>query len=84
MSIKPAKIFIVWTSLLSVAFAALLLPNIVDKYGIWLSLFYASLGVCVIWLVHFGIGKFIEWTVEEEIKRKSPNPGKNINNQLVE
>lgn len=83
MSIKPAKIFIVWTSLLSVTFAALLLPNIVDKYGILLSLFYTSLGVSVIWLVYFGIGKFIEWAVDEEIKQKSHNHAKSNNNQLV-
>lgn len=83
MSIKPAKIFIAWTSLLSIAFAAFLLPNIVDKYGIALSLFYTFLGVFVIWLVYFGIGKLIDWVVEEEIKRRSPNPGKNNNNQLV-
>ena len=83
MSVKPAKIFIIWTSLLSVAFAALLLPTIIDKYGLLLSLFYTSLGVCVIWLVYFGIGKFIDWAVDEEIKRRNLGPGKNNHSHFV-
>ena len=71
MVAKPGIGFKIWTAVLSVTFALFLFPNIVGRHGIIMSLFYTGLGVGVIWLVYFGIGRFIEWAVSEELKRRS-------------
>ena len=71
MGAKPGIGFKIWTVFLSVTFALLLFPNIVNRQGVVMSLFYTGLGVGVIWLAYFGIGRFIEWAVSEELKKKS-------------
>lgn len=68
---RPITVFKAWTILLSVVFGVLLFPNIVDKHGFWLSLFFTATGIGVIWLVYFGIGHFIDWTVSKEIERRN-------------
>jgi len=78
---RPITVFKVWTILLSVVFGVLLFPNIVDKHGFWLSLFFTAAGIGVIWLVYFGIGHFIDWAVSKEIKRRNLNREHNKNNQ---
>jgi hypothetical protein len=70
---RPITVFKVWTILLSVVFGLLLFPNIVDKHGLWLSLFFTVAGIGVIWLAYFGIGQFINWAVSKEIKRRNLN-----------
>ncbi len=70
MAIRPQKLFRVWTVLLSVVFAALLLPSIVGEHGLPMSLVYTGLGVGVIWIVFFALGRLVDWAVTEEIKRR--------------
>ncbi len=71
MRSKPGIGFKLWTAFLSVTFALILFPNIVGRNGIWMSLFYTGLGVGFIWLLYFGIGRFLEWAVSEELRRRS-------------
>jgi hypothetical protein len=71
MSVKTPTVFKIFAGFLSLLFAALLFPAIVGRYGLLLSVFYTGLGVSVIWLAYFGIGRFIEWTVEKELERKN-------------
>jgi hypothetical protein len=71
MSAKPHKIFKLWVTLLSIVLAALLFPNIIDKHGVWMSIVYTAMGISVIWLAYFGIGRFINCIVNEEIKRRN-------------
>lgn len=66
---KPAAVFKVWTILLSAVFGVLLFTNILDKQGFWRSLFFTALGISVIWMMYFAIGKLIDWVVSEELKR---------------
>ena len=39
-------------------------------HGIVMSLVYTGLGVGFIWLAFYGIGQFVTWAVEEEIKKR--------------
>ena len=71
MTAKPGIGFKIWTAFLSLAFALLLFPNIVGRHGVGMSLFYVGLGVGFIWLLYFAIGRFLEWAVSEELKRRS-------------
>ena len=70
MAARPDRIFKILVALLSVVFAVLLFPAIVDQHGFWMSLLYTTMGICVIWLAYFGIGKLIDWIVNEELKRR--------------
>ena len=60
----------VWTSFLSITFALLLFPSIVDLHGIGMSLLYTGLGVGFIWFLYFMIGSLINHAVAEELKRR--------------
>ncbi len=71
MTAKPRNGFKLWAAFLSATFALLLLPNIVGRHGVWMSLFYTGLGVGFIWLLYFAVGRFIDWRVSEELKRRS-------------
>ena len=71
MSTKPATVFKVWTVLLSIIFAGLLFPNIIDQHGLWMSLLYTALGVGVIWLAYFGIGQLLQWVVSKELEERN-------------
>lgn len=71
MSAQPAKIFKVWTALLSIIFAVMLFPNIIDRHGFWMSLLYTGLGVGVIWLAYFGIGQLLQWIVSKELEERN-------------
>ncbi len=71
MATGSSPIFKIWTAILSIVFAGLLFPNIVDIHGPFLSLVYTGLGVGFIWLLYFGIGQFIQWAVSEELKNQN-------------
>ncbi len=71
MSAKPATVFKVLTVLLSIIFAGLLFPNIIDRHGLWMSLLYTGLGVGVIWLAYFGIGQFLGWLFSKELEERN-------------
>ena len=66
--------FKVWTAFLSVTFAVLLFPNIVHLHGVAMSLFYTGLGVGFIWFLYFAVGRFLEWAVAEELRRRGIDP----------
>ena len=70
MSARPRTLFRTWAILLSVVFAALFFPNIIDEHGAHMSLLYTGLGVGTIWIVFFAVGSLVEWAVREEIKRR--------------
>ena len=64
----------VWTTFLSVTFALLLFPTIVERHGVGMSLFYTALGVGFIWFLYFCIGRLISRAVAEEMRRKGERP----------
>jgi len=68
---KPDFGFRIWTAGLSVFVAVMLFPNIVGKHGVAKSLLITALAVGAIWLMYFLIGRVINWTVAEELKKKS-------------
>ena len=68
---KPDLGFKIWTSALSVFVAVMLFPNIVGKHGVAKSLLITALAVGAIWLMYFLIGRVINWTVAEELKKRS-------------
>ena len=70
MSGKSPKIFKIWTAILSIVFAVLLFPNILDKHGLWMSMLYTAMGIGVIWMAYYGIGRFIDWIVDKEINKR--------------
>ena len=74
MSDKAHWGFKVWTLFLSVTFAVLLFPNIVDIHGFGMSLFYTGLGVGFIWFLYFLIGWLLQRAVAEEMKRRGIDP----------
>lgn len=53
---------------LSVVFAALLYPSIVDVHGVLMSGVYTLLGVAVIWLVYFLLGSLFKHIHDEGMK----------------
>ena len=55
-------------SFLSVVFAALLYPNIVEVHGVLKSGFYTLLGVGFIWLVYFLLGSLFKHIHEKGVK----------------
>jgi hypothetical protein len=67
---KPGTGFKVWTAVLSLTFALLFFPTIVGRHGVMMTLLYTGLGVGFIWLLYFGIGRFLEWAVSEDLKRR--------------
>ncbi len=71
MRVKPGIGFKIWTIFLSLAFALLLFPTIVGRLGVGMSILYTGLGVGFIWFLYFAIGRFLEWAVSEELKRRS-------------
>ncbi len=71
MSVRPPKIFKIWTAILSIVFAVLLFPNILDKHGLWMSMLYTAMGIGVIWMAYYGIGRFIDWIVNKDITKNS-------------
>ena len=71
MATKPGTGLKIWTVVLSLAFAVLLFPNIVGRSGVWMSVFYTGLGVGLIWLLYYAIGRLIDRAVSEELKRRS-------------
>ncbi len=81
---RPNTVFKVWTILLSVVFAVMLFPNIVDKHGVWLSILFTAAGIGVIWLVYFGIGQFINWAVSKEIERRNLKREQEKHSQTLE
>ena len=48
-----------WVTFLSVTFAVLLFPSIVNLHGIGMSLVFTGLGVGFIWSLYFAIGRLI-------------------------
>jgi Kef-type K+ transport system membrane component KefB len=72
---KPGLGFKIWTASLSVFVAVLLFPTIVGRHGVVRSLLITALAVGVIWLMYFFIGRFIEWEVSRELKRRSGGSG---------
>ena len=50
--------------------AALFFPNIIDEHGFPMSMLYTGMGVGIIWIVFFSVGRLVEWAVREEIKRR--------------
>jgi len=64
----------IWVMSLSMAFALLLFPVIVDEHGAAMSLFYTGLGVGFIWFLYFAVGRFLEWAVAEELRSKGIDP----------
>ena len=70
MSARPRTIFRIWAIVLSVVFAVLFFPNILDEHGAPMSLLYTGMGVGIIWVVFFAVGCLVEWAVREEIKRR--------------
>ena len=70
MSAKSAAVFKVWTVLLSITFAGMLFPNIINRYGLFISLVFTVLGVGVIWLAYFGIGQLLQWIVSKELEER--------------
>jgi uncharacterized membrane protein YjjP (DUF1212 family) len=68
--------FRIWTAFLSVFVAAGLFPTIVGRRGVWASLLITALAVGAIWAMYFAVGRFIEWAVAEELKRKSRENGR--------
>jgi hypothetical protein len=77
MTAKPGTGFKVWTAVLSLTFALLLFPAIVGRHGVVMALLYTGLGVGLIWLLYFGIGRFFEWAISEKLKRRSRNGREN-------
>jgi len=71
MSAKPPTVFKVLTALLSIIFAGVLFPTIVDRHGLWMSLLYTSLGIGVIWLAYFGIGQLLDWLFSKELEKRN-------------
>lgn len=71
---KPGLGFKIWTAVLSVFVALMLYPHIVVKHGVWKSLVITAIAVGAIWLVHFVIGRLINWAVSEELKRRGRKP----------
>jgi hypothetical protein len=59
---------------LSVAFALLLFPAIVDEHGAAMSLVYTGLGVGFIWFLYFAVGRFLDHAVAEELRRRGIDP----------
>ena len=80
MSAKHKTIFKGLASVLSIVFAGLLIPTIIGRYGLLMSMMYAGLGVGFIWLAFFGIGQFVTWAVEEELKNRAQQQKNNFNN----
>ncbi|NIM20476.1 MAG: hypothetical protein GTO51_09645 [Candidatus Latescibacteria bacterium] len=72
----------IWTAFLSVIFAVLLFPSILDVHGFWKSLFFTSLGVLVIWVLYLVIGSLIGWAVAEELKKGQGGEKNNEHNEL--
>jgi uncharacterized membrane protein YjjP (DUF1212 family) len=75
MTTKPGLAYKIWTMFLSVLVAAVLFPTIVGRNGVVRSLLITALAVGAIWLMYFGISRFIEWEVTRELKRRSPKEG---------
>lgn len=71
MSTKPVTVFTVLTALLSIVFAGLFFPTIIDRHGLWMSLLFTALGVGVIWLAYFGIGQLFKWVVSKELEERN-------------
>lgn len=71
MSVRSHRIFKIWVTILSIVFAVLLFPNIIDEHGLWMSMFYTAMGIGVIWMAYYGIGRFIDCVVNEEIKKRN-------------
>ncbi|UCG52801.1 MAG: hypothetical protein JSW58_04405 [Candidatus Latescibacterota bacterium] len=63
----------IWTISLSVIFAILLFPNILDVHGFWRSVFFTSLGVGFIWLISFAVGTLVDGVVKNELKKREEN-----------
>jgi hypothetical protein len=59
-----------WAAFLSLTFAVLLFPTIVNEHGIALSALYIALGVGFIWSLYFAIGRLLEHAVAEELRRR--------------
>lgn len=78
---RPVTVFKVWTILLSIVFGALLFPNIVNKYGFWLSLLFTAAGIGIIWIMYFGIGQLLNWIFSEELKKRNLNREKTKHNK---
>ena len=77
MSNRPSVVFKIWVTLLSVLFAALLFPNIVERHGVGMSLLYTAMGIGCIWLFYFIICWVLDRLVSEEIKKRDLIPREN-------
>jgi hypothetical protein len=77
MAKKQRNGFKIWTILLSVFVAVLLFPAIVGRQGIARSLPITALAVGAIWFMYLGVGKFIEYAMSEELKKRSAKRSQN-------
>jgi hypothetical protein len=75
MTAKPGLAYKIWTTFLSVLVAVLLFPTLVGRRGVGLSLVITALAVGVIWLMYFGISRFIEYEISQELKRRTRKQG---------
>ena len=70
MSFLKSKIIIL-PIVLSVTFAALLMPAIIDRYGAGGSMLIVMLGMAVIWVMFLAWGWIINSIVDHEIRRRA-------------
>ncbi len=61
----------IWTVFLSITFAVLIFPILLNDRGLSPALFFTSIGILFIWILYFTVGSFIDWAVKEELKEKN-------------